>query len=639
MRKRMQKWGLLLLLALTFAVGADSSVKAEAAHKDYSTQELYQVIDGIVSWKKESSGGESSGNLLTDTYLKDAGQSQGDWYPICLGRLGLADDYVSYLAVVEQRVRERYQTEEKLDAVKATEWHRISLAILASGGNPADVGEEHINLIADGTYDRGRTEELGAQGINGVIWGLITLDSLRFRVPEGAYNTRGDMIQMLLESQLADGGFAFGGTAADPDITAMVLTALAPYYNSEETYTYIIEATGEEVTKTVRQVAEECLECLSEMQAENGGFTSWNMENSESISQVIMALSSLGIDAAEDQRFIKNGVTLLDVLLDFRMSDGGFVHSHEYDAENADADPDESNTMASEQALYALIAYMRNQEGLRNFYDFREEMTEELREQIQSVDREIVQLSGQEADAAKVREVYGQYKEIPAQERCYVRNYKDLADLMETLGIPNDSEFLAAAMEMNTSGKGTITNIRNKSEIISTEVFFSEQDKEEALAIPAEITVEYEIPVLKAIYRIEESGCEEENAELLAGLKEKREEIAERKREIDSINADIKEQLYPFETIGIGDKDIVDAIMERYEKLSEYEKAQITNYEDVEKAHLQISNLIRMMVIGGIVAAAAVLLILVLIVRGRKRRQEKRRRKMLEWEEDDDDEE
>lgn len=639
MRKRMQKWGLLLLLALTFAVGADSSVKAEAAHKDYSTQELYQVIDGIVSWKKESSGGESSGNLLTDTYLKDAGQSQGDWYPICLGRLGLADDYVSYLAVVEQRVRERYQTEEKLDAVKATEWHRISLAILASGGNPADVGEEHINLIADGTYDRGRTEELGAQGINGVIWGLITLDSLRFRVPEGAYNTRGDMIQMLLESQLADGGFAFGGTAADPDITAMVLTALAPYYNSEETYTYIIEATGEKVTKTVRQVAEECLECLSEMQAENGGFTSWDMENSESISQVIMALSSLGIDAAEDQRFIKNGVTLLDVLLDFRMSDGGFVHSHEYDAENADADPDESNTMASEQALYALIAYMRNQEGLRNFYDFREEMTKELREQIQSVDREIVQLSGQEADAAKVREVYGQYKGIPAQERCYVRNYKDLADLMETLGIPNDSEFLAAAMEMNTSGKGTITNIRNKSEIISTEVFFSEQDKEAALAIPAEITVEYEIPVLKAIYRIEESGSEEENAELLAGLKEKREEIAERKKEIDSINADIKEQLYPFETIGIGDKDIVDAIIERYEKLSEYERAQITNYEDVEKAHLQISNLIRMMVIGGIVAAAAVLLILVLIVRGRKRRQEKRRRKMLEWEEDDDDEE
>lgn len=636
MKRKIRRWGLLLLAALFLAAGADGSAKAEVVHKDYSIEELYQVIDGIIGWKKESSGADESGNLLTDTYLKDAGQSEGDWYPMCLGRLGLADDYASYLAVTEQRVCERYQTEDKLDAVKATEWHRISLAILASGGDPADVGEEHINLIADGVYDRGRTAELGAQGINGVIWGLTALDSLRYRVPEDAFYTRSDIIQMLLESQLADGGFAFGGVAADADITGMALTALAPYYNSEETYTYTQEATGETVTKTVRQVAEESLQCLSAMQAEDGNFTSWNMENSESISQIIMALSSLGIDAAQDERFIKDGVTLLDVLMDFRMSDGGFLHSHEYDEENKDADPKESNTMASEQALYALIAYVRNREGLRNFYDFRQEMTEECREQIQQTDSAIAGIG--EKDAAQVKSVYAQYKKIPVEERCYVRNYKELAERMEALNIPNDSEYLAGAMEQSEGGKTTITNIRNRSETISTEVTFSEQDKEEAQAIPEEATLEYEIPVLKAIYRIEKSGSGEKNAELLADLKEKRKAVAERKREIDRINADMKEKLYPFEDIDIGDKDTVDGIMERYEKLSEYEKTQIAGYEDVEKAYIQISNLIRMRMIGGAAAAAAILLLLILFVRARKRKKEKRSRKMLDWEEDDDEE-
>ena len=100
----------------------------------------------------------------------------------------------------------------------------------------------------------------------------------------------------------------------------------------------------------------------------------------------------------------------------------------------------------------------------------------------------------------------------------------------------------------------------------------------------------------------------------------------------------MKEKLYPFEDIDIGDKDTVDGIMERYEKLSEYEKTQIAGYEDVEKAYIQISNLIRMRMIGGAAAAAAVLLLLILFVRARKRKKEKRSRKMLDWEEDDDEE-
>ncbi|MFQ8690119.1 MAG: hypothetical protein ACLR9K_09670, partial [Blautia sp.] len=69
------------------------------------------------------------------------------------------------------------------------------------------------------------------------------------------------------------------------DLTAMAIQALAPYYNSEQTYTY--ERMGEKVTQTVRATVDEALECLSGRQQEDGGFVSMGSANSESCSQVI----------------------------------------------------------------------------------------------------------------------------------------------------------------------------------------------------------------------------------------------------------------------------------------------------------------------------------------------------------------
>ena len=85
------------------------------------------------------------------------------------------------------------------------------------GGDPTNIGTDEnglpINLIADGTYDRGKTTPLGRQGINGWIWGLITLDSMRYNIPDGAYYTRDDIIIEILRQQLSDGGFALSGKA------------------------------------------------------------------------------------------------------------------------------------------------------------------------------------------------------------------------------------------------------------------------------------------------------------------------------------------------------------------------------------------------------------------------------------------
>ena len=95
--------------------------------------------------------------------------------------------------------------------------------MLAAGGDPTSFGVcdgEKIDLVADGTYNRGKTTSLGRQGINGWIWGLIALDSKRYSVPADAYYTRDDIITEILSRQLPDGGFALSGAASDPDLTA-----------------------------------------------------------------------------------------------------------------------------------------------------------------------------------------------------------------------------------------------------------------------------------------------------------------------------------------------------------------------------------------------------------------------------------
>ena len=167
----------------------------------------YNVALEIIDWKKTDVGSTPNGYLINDEFLTQAGTTPGDWYPIGLGRLGVKDNQEGYLAVINDNVQNRYQTTAKLDKAKATEWHRISLAVLASGGNPRRMGENgDIDLIADGTYNRvdGKGNGiLGKQGINGFIWGLIAVDSMQYEVPENAYYSRDDMILNILNRQLS----------------------------------------------------------------------------------------------------------------------------------------------------------------------------------------------------------------------------------------------------------------------------------------------------------------------------------------------------------------------------------------------------------------------------------------------------
>ena len=278
---------------------------------------------------------ETTGDYISGLGTPGVGSVGGEWMTIGLSRSGRTVPAGYYDAVVEY-VKAKADANERLHRAKVTDNARIILALTAIGKDVTNVGGHDLLKGLD------NMAYVQKQGINGPIWTLIALDSHNY--PTSGDVTREKLIQVILDAQLTDGGWALSGETADPDMTAMAIQALAPYYKTNE---------------TVKAAVDKALEALSAMQRPDGGFASWGTVNSESCAQVIVALTALGIDPATDSRFVKNGVTVLDALTSFYVTGGGFKHI-------ADGELD---GMATEQGYYALAAYYRFVNGQTALYD------------------------------------------------------------------------------------------------------------------------------------------------------------------------------------------------------------------------------------------------------------------------------
>lgn len=579
------------------------------------------TIEEIIQWKRHSLEISEAEPLLDNKLLNNAGDTTGDWFPVGLGRIGYPDNYESYLAVINSVVSERYESPHKLSESKATEWHRISLAILAMGGDPTRIGldknNKPIDLIADGTYNREKDNSLGEQGINAWIWALITLDSMRYKIPEDAETTREDIILEILQQQLNDGGFSLSEETADPDMTGMAITALAPYYNSEETFTYERKSTGKKVERTVREVVDEALNILSEMQLANGAYESMEMENTESIVQVIVALTSLGIDIFSDERFIKNGHTMYDALMNFQMSDGGFVHSNELDEENPSAQPGKSNTMATDQALYALVALYRFEHGYRSLYDFRPELNDKEKNKIDELNKMIMEIDD---DKEAILSLFELFKDIPVEERVYVTNYNLLAKKMESLQIENDAKSIVENIGVNDNGAGTIIPIFMESDAMNHEI--TEEDLQFIEELASINSTEYAIDIVTLLRKLEAAEKNYENE--IKKVKEVKVKINNLQEKIDHLNQSIVDTLYPIEQLQIKDEEKVNEIQISYEALNEYDKKKIVNSEDIDQAVTKIKTMKRNKVMTVVFGAIFILSIVLFIYRRKKRVREKK---------------
>ena len=433
------------------SIVSDTPVRPAFIEKTELSAALAGYIKGAVSSAKLHSS--VSGTLLgSDGFIKGASSTATDWMALAMGRFGysaegsyyyLIDDgtgYDDYLAAMQAYIEKTYaENNGILHSVKATEWHRAVVAIAALGGDPTAFGTYNgnpIDMIADGSYNCVTSKGPGGQGINGWIWGLISMDTGMYDVPENAKYTRETFIKEILKMQLTDGvngneygGWVLGGygSSSDVDITAMAIQALAPYYNDDTVYTYTNEISKKEVSKTVGQCVDEALDRLGTMMNKDGGFNSWNTNNVESISQVVVALCSLGINPAEDERFItSDGKTLLDGMLRFRVGDGGFCHI-------LDAG---WNSMATDQATYALVSYWRFENGMRSLYDMRDEWSEEERAVIDSAVYAIENLPDPSAEDYKssVKSALSVFRSVPESERRYVSNYSSLAAAIRLVG-------------------------------------------------------------------------------------------------------------------------------------------------------------------------------------------------------------
>ncbi len=293
---------------------------------------------------------DENGNVLYGDALLAAGSTDGDWLAFACGRYEKDDAYEMYLGALKDYVASCYRKNSYgLNRSKATEWHRIALAVLACGGDPEAFGTDaegkDINLIADGTYGC-MIGEPWKQGLNGAAYALITLDSRQYAIPDGALYTREDCIDHILGKEIADGGFSLDGKEADADVTAIVLQSLAPYYDT---------------MPEVKEAVDRALDKLSLMQLSSGDFESYGNGSVESTAQVLTALTALGVDVLSDERFIKEGNTVIDGLMMYFDEDKkGFCHIL----------GDDVNEMATAQSLYALISYMKYKDGSGRLYDF-----------------------------------------------------------------------------------------------------------------------------------------------------------------------------------------------------------------------------------------------------------------------------
>ena len=339
----MRKWiGLLLadalLLGLVGCAKAEEPESQSAPTEAVAQQSPQDVRQSIL----DDQLSQTAQWLLTQIPEPVNGSVGGEWMILGLARGeaqvpgGFYDNYFERLA--------EHTAEEGgvLHSRKYTEYSRVILALTAIGRDPRDVGGyDLIQPLAD-------FDQTVFQGINGAIFALLALDSGGYDIPQAPADstqaTREGYLSYILDRECTDGGWALSGDEADVDITAMALQALAKYQEQQE----------------VAAAVERGITRLSQMQQEDGGYTAYGSQSSESISQVLVALAELGLDV-EDERFVKNGVTLKDKLLQYRLEDGSFRHTLE----------EEADLMATEQAFYALVALARVQAGASSLYSMQ----------------------------------------------------------------------------------------------------------------------------------------------------------------------------------------------------------------------------------------------------------------------------
>ncbi len=310
----------LLCLVLLCAAGLPLA-RAEMDTNDAAGR-VDALLGGILAYQLERTGSADIQAWINGELVQNAGAGS-EWNVFALSRMG-DYDLTSYCEALRAYV-------QNAGTLSASTRQKYALAFLAAGES-----NDFVQKTA--------SESIGAQGVMSWIYGLHLLNN----GIDGSLTAQ-QTVEALLKLRLADGGWALRGEVSDVDVTCMALQALAPHSGDEAVKEAVWQAVG----------------MLSSRQMAEGDFASFGAANPESAAQVVIALAELGVNAFEDERFIKNGFTLLDVIERFRLEDGSFCH----------ALGGAANANAATQVMQALIAWQRMMDGREGLYHLEAQET------------------------------------------------------------------------------------------------------------------------------------------------------------------------------------------------------------------------------------------------------------------------
>lgn len=225
-----------------------------------------------------------------------------------------------------------------------TEVEKAILGIMAAGYNPYNFA--NCNLI-ENLYNR----DINSFLVNDAAFALIVYN---YGDINGNYKITRDalkdyMLKSKVQLKVSDKeyygwNFYSGAKDIDPDMTAMVIGALEPFYDKD---------------MKVKNALDKAVKTLNYMETENGLIKGSYGVSSESTACAIMALTSLGIDPTKGD-FQRTKGNLLSGLLSLKLEDGTLKHTLE---------DKKGNDFSTEQALRAYISLKNfNKNGRYNYY-------------------------------------------------------------------------------------------------------------------------------------------------------------------------------------------------------------------------------------------------------------------------------
>ena len=369
----------------------------EEEQEDYfagtGEQDENLMMKGLSDVEKTRNSSTQEALKKAESYLQKTVTSpvvntlSGEWSVLAMARDGYLTDYArnAYLTELYKTLQDKKGI---LHHVKYTEYSRVVIALSALNISPTSVnGYNLLEPLAD-------FKKVSGQGINGSSFALIALDTKKYEIPElkngKTQTTRDALIADILGKEIEGGGWALSGNIADPDVTAMTIQSLVPYMSRND----------------VNAAVNRGIEKLAALQDADGGYSSDfisesgnPVKNLESSAQVVIALSAVDASLIQQEKFMKNGKTLLDELLRYQKEDGSFCH----------VIGEKSDAMATDQGTLALLAWSRAMNGQTRLYDMTDlgssqeggESQEETKEKVDAFRKKMEELPQQITIAEK----------------------------------------------------------------------------------------------------------------------------------------------------------------------------------------------------------------------------------------------